>query len=119
MPELLANVGLKKGDVDIGREELNFLCQRCGVSTEEGGVRGIKQALESVILHLNELRMTQDAPADEVSKADDGQTTDQKADGEKRVDSGAQKADAGEKPAAVTATQPTGECAPAAQLAEA
>lgn len=71
LPELLANVNLKKGDVDIGREELNYLCQRCGVPMEEGGVRGIKQALEGVILHLNELRMTQE-PLDTVRKADAG-----------------------------------------------
>merc|ERR1740129_1031485 len=70
LPELLGNVGMQKGDVDIGRDELNYLCNRCGISTEEGGVRGIKQALESVILSLNEIRMTQDA--DDEEKADDG-----------------------------------------------
>jgi len=69
LPELLTNVGMKKGDIDIGRDELNYLCQRCGVSTEEGGVRGIKQSLESVILHVNELRMTQETSEDE-HKAD-------------------------------------------------
>merc|ERR1719201_2943217 len=29
MPELLANVGMQKGDVDIDREELTYLCHRC------------------------------------------------------------------------------------------
>lgn len=96
MPELLENVGLKKGDVDIGKEELTYLCQRCGVPTEEGGVRGIKQALESVILHLNELRMTQEVPEDDVSKADDGQEAAQKADGGQRAEEEAHKADHGE-----------------------
>lgn len=80
LPELLVNVGLKKGDVDIGKEELHYLCQRCGVPSEEGGVRGIKQALESVILHLNELRMTQDLDEEEEEKADDGHC-EAKADG--------------------------------------
>merc|ERR1719218_456659 len=97
MPELLANVGMQKGDVDIGREELTFLCNRCAVSTEEGGVRGIKQALEGVILHLNEIRMTQDFD-DELVKADDGEKKaadgDSKADVEEKVSS-PQKADSG------------------------
>lgn len=59
LPELLANVGLQKGDVDIGRDELSYLCQRCGMPADEGGVRGIKRSLESVVLRVNELRMTQ------------------------------------------------------------
>jgi len=89
MPELLANVGMDKGDVDIGREELAYLCQRCGVSMDEGGVRGIKQALESVILHLNEIRMTQDF--DDEGKADDGEKKadagdKMKADAESKID---------------------------------
>merc|ERR1712232_646832 len=91
LPELLANVGLKNGDVNIGREELNFLCQRCGVPMEEGGVRGIKQALEAIVLHINQLVMLQE---DEVEldenkhtqqKADDGEQK-QKADGEQRAE---------------------------------
>lgn len=89
MPELLANVGLKKGDVDLGREELQYLCQRCGVSMDEGGVRGLKQALESVILHLNEIRMTQEMEAAAVGKADDGKADDgNTADAEHRADGG-------------------------------
>merc|ERR1719201_3123041 len=104
MPELLQNVGWKKGDVDIGREELAHLCQRCGVPNEEGGVRGIKQALEAVILHLNEIRMTQDFDNDLVKaddgekKADDGKKL--KADGEQKMEAdpstcNSQKADSG------------------------
>mmetsp|Transcript_118418 Transcript_118418/g.264730 ORF Transcript_118418/g.264730 Transcript_118418/m.264730 type:complete len:1030 (-) Transcript_118418:556-3645(-) len=99
LPELLDNVGLRKGDVDIGRDELNYLCQRCGVSTEEGGVRGIKQALESVILRLNELRMTQDLDLEEkadVGAETKGNDTLQKADGEAPAD-GEKKADGEQK----------------------
>jgi len=105
MPELLANVGMQKGDVDIGREELNYLCTRCGVPIEEGGVRGIKQSLEAVILHLNEIRMTQDFDLE--VKADGGDKKadtceekkadgEAKAPGEKKAD-GAQKADVDSK----------------------
>lgn len=107
MPELLANVGMKAGDVDIGREELTYLCNRCGVSTEEGGVRGIKQALEGVILRLNEIRMTQQDFADVEGKADDGETkaddgAQMKADAELKADnaqkvSNPQKADSGNR----------------------
>lgn len=104
LPELLTNVGLKKGDIEIGGEELNHLCQRCGVPTEEGGVRGIKQALESVILHVNEIRLTQDL--DDEEKADGGEKTAtaddreqpppadrKKADDEHKAEPGEKKAD--------------------------
>jgi len=98
-------VGMQKGDVDIGREELNYLCTRCGVPIEEGGVRGIKQSLEAVILHLNEIRMTQDFDLE--VKADGGDKKadtceekkadgEAKAPGEKKAD-GAQKADVDSK----------------------
>merc|ERR1719316_2174387 len=81
---------MKKGDVEFGPEELSFLSRRCGVPDEEGGVRGIKQSLESVILHVNQLRITQDVAGDGVN----AESGDQKADG---GDQKAEKADGGEK----------------------
>jgi hypothetical protein len=118
LPELLTNVGLQKDDVDIGKDELIYLCQRCGVSTEEGGVRGIKQCLESVILHLNELRMTQDCDEEKADGGDeptkDGDT--QKADGDKQGPTDGEKRADGEHKA--DGESKVTEAAPAAATAE-
>mmetsp|Transcript_16051 Transcript_16051/g.37861 ORF Transcript_16051/g.37861 Transcript_16051/m.37861 type:complete len:1051 (-) Transcript_16051:49-3201(-) len=114
LPELLNNVGMKAGDVKIERDELQHLCHRCCVSTEEGGVRGIKQSLESVILHVNEIHLTQeddekeegdtqkaDAGVEVAAAQDDGGSAhkEEKAQAECRTVAGASgphKADAGD-----------------------
>lgn len=113
LPELLSNVGMKKDDLRIASEELNFLCNRCGIPTEEGGVRGIKQSLEAVILKVNQLRMTQPDESEEDEAKADAESKDssnKKADGGEKLRKadGERKADGGDKDRDVTVTAKAG-----------
>lgn len=107
LPELLSNVGMKKDDLKIASEELNFLCQRYGVPTDEGGVRGIKKSLEALILKVNQLRITQpDESEEDEAKADAAS----KDDGNKKADDGEKlrKADGEHKDKDLTVTAKAG-----------
>jgi len=65
LPDLLRNVGMGPRDVRLadgvqGVQDIAYLCDKWGVpdsSRAEGGVRGLQQALEAAVLHINKLRV--------------------------------------------------------------
>ncbi|CAD7960197.1 unnamed protein product [Amoebophrya sp. A120] len=64
LPDLLKNVGMNAGDVLLeDLDQLRFVTFRHGLAqdhgSKDGGVRGLKQALEAIVLKVNKLRLIQ------------------------------------------------------------
>merc|ERR1719171_1485836 len=106
LPDLLANVGMGKKDVLLadapqGVHDIAYLCEKWGVprnAQHEGGVRGLQQALEAAVLHVNKLRVLH--MTNEPKQADADAAPDEKPEGEaSEGTSPSCPADAGTKPA--------------------
>ncbi|CAD7940117.1 unnamed protein product [Amoebophrya sp. A25] len=75
LPKLLRNVGMQLGDVLIeDLDQLRYICLRWGLTLEENaGVRGLRQALEAIVLKVNKLRLVQPTVVLVGSKSADAQ----------------------------------------------
>merc|ERR1712196_325362 len=65
LPELAANVGMEKDEVTLeSRAACDFAAEQYGCEKPghgDGGLRGLRQALEACVLQVNKLRLIHDA----------------------------------------------------------
>ena len=55
IPKTLNNIGFKKEDIIFNNEIIKYIINKC---PQEGGVRGLKKAFETIIMKLNVIRLT-------------------------------------------------------------
>ena len=55
IPKTLNNIGFKEEDIIFNSEIIKYIINKC---PQEGGVRGLKKAFETIIMKLNVIRLT-------------------------------------------------------------
>jgi len=90
-------------DAPQGVHDIQYLCEKWGVprtSAEEGGVRGLRQALEAAVLHVNKLRILHMTNEPSTTKQADAASEEKpEAEASDGASSPSCPADAGTKPA--------------------
>ncbi len=58
IPKTLNNIGFKQEDIIFNSEIIKYIINKC---PQEGGVRGLKKAFETIIMKLNVIRLTNES----------------------------------------------------------